>query len=98
MQRQPVESRALAAVGYDAEARELELEFRSGRVYRYRDVPASVYEWLMRAPNKGAYIARHITGLYPEQAVPDVDPALAPSLEQSLLASLAAFSAPGRRT
>jgi hypothetical protein len=27
-------------------------------------VPASVYDWLLRVPNKGVYVARSITGRY----------------------------------
>jgi hypothetical protein len=71
VERQPVQSGALASVGYDAEAEALEIEFRSGRVYRYEQVPASVHDWLLRAPNKGIFVTRQIVGRYPERSLPD---------------------------
>jgi len=71
VQRQRVASRALASVGYDGETAELELEFRSGRVYRYHEVPRSVVDWLLRSPNKGGFVTRMISGRYREQSLPD---------------------------
>ena len=38
MQRERLKSKAVISAGYDASARELELEFRSGHVYRYENV------------------------------------------------------------
>ena len=72
MQRLPVQSRALRSAGYDAESEELELEFHSGQVYRYERVPRSVYDWLLRAPNKGVFVTRQITGRYVERCVTGV--------------------------
>jgi hypothetical protein len=59
-----LKSHAVTSAGYDAETRTLEIEFSSGRVYRFSDVPASVYAWLLRVPNKGVYVTRSITGRY----------------------------------
>jgi hypothetical protein len=92
MDRQPVASRALASVGYEADTGALEIEFRSGRVYRYEAVPASVHAWLLRTKNKGIFVAHHLSGRYAERALPDRGAAPQPSLEQSLLASLSALS------
>jgi hypothetical protein len=99
VQRQPVESRALRSVGYDAEAEELEIEFQSGSVYAYERVPRSVYDWLMRIPNKGVFVTRQIVGRYTERALPSrpgsypagAHPRSTPSdlLEQALIDSLA---------
>ncbi len=74
MQRQPLESRAVVSAGYDADAQVLELEFRSGRVYRYENVPGSVYGWLLRTRNKGGFVSRMVSGRYPERALPDARP------------------------
>jgi hypothetical protein len=60
MERTPVDSRAIRSVGYDAQAQELELEFRGGRVYRYRGVPRDVHQFLLRTPDKGSYVNRVI--------------------------------------
>jgi hypothetical protein len=37
--RMRVESSAIAAIGYSKRLHALEIEFRSGRIYRYLDVP-----------------------------------------------------------
>lgn len=82
---------AILSAGYDAEAQELELEFRSGHVYRYAGVPASVHEWLLRTSNKGGFVRRMITGRYPERPVrAEVSEGAfpGPSLEDALRASL----------
>jgi hypothetical protein len=71
MVRVPLGSQAVAAAGYEGATRTLELEFRSGRVYRFADVPETVYEWLLRVPNKGIYVARSITGQYAYEDVTD---------------------------
>ncbi len=55
MMRADVVSSALRSVGYDREARVLEVQFVSGTVYRYADVPADVHEALMSAPSHGRY-------------------------------------------
>jgi hypothetical protein len=70
-------SRAVVSAGYDEEALELELEFRSGHVYRYERVPPSVYAWLLRIENKGGFVRRMIQGRYVERAVPRSAPASA---------------------
>lgn len=89
MERKPISSSALASVGYDAETRDLEVEFTSGRVYRYRDVPQGTYDFLLRARHKGSYFNRMIASRYayeeagegaPEQ---DILEALRASLERS---------------
>ena len=64
MERVPLQSHAVASAGYDTETRTLEIEFSSGRVYQFSEVPATVYEWLLRVPNKGVYVTRNITGHY----------------------------------
>jgi hypothetical protein len=91
MERVALRSHAVVSAGYDADARVLEIEFSSSRVYRFSDVPAGVYEWLLRVPNKGVYVARSITGRYAYEDVthPPVDEGEA-DLEALLAASLTA--------
>ena len=60
MRREPVQSRALSSVGYDAEAHALELQFTSGTVYRYLDVPEFTYRALMHAKSKGRFFQTSI--------------------------------------
>jgi len=42
----------------------LEVELQSGRIYRYFDVPLSVYDALMSAPSKGRYFDDNVQGKY----------------------------------
>jgi KTSC domain len=65
MKRTPLQSRAVLSAGYDANAQELELEFKNGRVYRYRGVPAGVFAFLLRTPSKGGFVNRMIQNRYP---------------------------------
>jgi hypothetical protein len=60
MNRTPVSSSNLRSVGYDAEARMLEVEFLNGGLYRYSGVPASVHAGLMSASSLGTYFDRYV--------------------------------------
>jgi hypothetical protein len=60
-----VASSVLRSVGYDAGTAVLEIEFRSGDVYRYFAVPPSVALNLLEAPSPGAFFNRHISDRYP---------------------------------
>jgi hypothetical protein len=60
-----VESSTLAKVGYEADRRLLQLEFRSGAVYDYFGVPASVHESLLLSSSKGYYFNRLVRGRFP---------------------------------
>ena len=59
-----VESATLAVLAYDDAHEVLQLEFRSGAVYRYFGIPAPVYEALTSDPSKGRYFNRAIRGNY----------------------------------
>jgi KTSC domain len=67
MQRAFVESTTLRSAGHDPKSAILELQFRSGAVYRYFLVPQRVYRDLMGSPSKGGYFNRNIRGRYPYQ-------------------------------
>ena len=64
MKREPVESSMLRSIGYDAEQHILELEFNSGKVYQYFEVPAQVYQDMMKDDSKGSYFRGVIDGAY----------------------------------
>ena len=53
--RQPVDSTAIAKIGYSKRWRILEIEFVNGTVYRYLDVPPTVYRDLMSAESKARF-------------------------------------------
>ena len=59
-----LESTVLAAAVYDPLAHRLWLEFRSGPVYCYSDVPPTVYQGMIEAPSKGAYFNGSIRGRF----------------------------------
>ena len=60
MIRQPVSSSNIRSIGYDSVSNTLEIEFHSGGVYQYFNVPESIYKELMQAPSHGSYFHRHI--------------------------------------
>ncbi len=69
MRRSPVSSSAVSSVGYDRKAKTLELEFSSGGIYDYYEVPPKVYAELMSAESKGRFIAERIRGKYQSERV-----------------------------
>jgi hypothetical protein len=81
MERTSLESSSVASAGYDDATGVLEIEFKSGRIYQFEAVPRGVFDWLLRTPNKGSYVARMINNRYPfrdvtqraEPATPEPD-------------------------
>jgi hypothetical protein len=65
MRRRSVSSSSVASVGYDPKSQTLELEFHSGSVYEYHEVPPETFRDLMAAPSKGRFFASEIRGQYP---------------------------------
>ena len=59
LMRTPVDSSLLSSIGYSIDAT-LELEFRSGAIYRYFVVPQTIFEGLIGAESKGAYFNRNV--------------------------------------
>jgi hypothetical protein len=62
--RQRVDSTAIARVGYSKRRHILEIEFANGAVYRYLDVPSSIYRDLMSAESKARFYDFNIKGKY----------------------------------
>lgn len=62
--RTPVESTAIKSVGYDPQSSVLEIEFVSGKVYQYFDVPTHIHSGLMSAESKGRYFNHTIKDQY----------------------------------
>lgn len=65
MDRIPVSSSNLCAIGYDPDSQTLEVEFNNGRVYQYGGVPPFEYEALMGAASHGVYFNANIRNRYP---------------------------------
>ncbi|MFW0792127.1 KTSC domain-containing protein [Gordonia sp. CPCC 205333] len=64
MHRTPVSSSSLTSVGYDEKAKTLEVEFNSGSVYQYFDVPASTHLALLGANSVGRYFSLNVRDVY----------------------------------
>ena len=64
MIRKPVSSSSISSVGYDPKTLTLEVQFRSGEIYKYEEVPEDVYIGLMDAPSKGSYINDVVKNTY----------------------------------
>jgi hypothetical protein len=54
----------MVSIGYDSTRETLEIEFKSGEVYQYLDVPERVYDALQAAPSKGRYFRAMIVDAY----------------------------------
>ena len=64
IQRAAVESSSLASVGYGRASKLLEIEFRSGSIYRYREVSESVFAAFSAARSKGHFFSTQVRGKY----------------------------------
>ncbi|MGY4225017.1 hypothetical protein ACVMIH_002378 [Bradyrhizobium sp. USDA 4503] len=64
MRRDPVTSSNVAEVGYDPNSRILEVQFKTGAVYQYFDVPQQLYDELWRASSIGGFINSNLKGHY----------------------------------
>jgi hypothetical protein len=62
--RQPVQSSAIAKVGYSKRRHMLEIEFVNGAVYRYLDVPVAIYRGLMSSESKARFYDSNVRGHY----------------------------------
>lgn len=64
MNRIPLSSTSIASAGYDSNSHTLEVEFRSGGLYQYFDVPCTVYESFMSAESAGQFLNAHVRGAF----------------------------------
>jgi predicted XRE-type DNA-binding protein len=55
----------VAAIGYQAAEKTLEIEFVSGEVYRYFKVPEWTYKAFLKADSKGAFFRDRVRGRFP---------------------------------
>jgi hypothetical protein len=64
MERQPVSSSHIVAIGYNTTSETLEIEFKSGLIYQYFNVPQVIHEQLMAAPSIGSFFNANIRNVY----------------------------------
>jgi len=65
MLRTELNSTSLKGAAYCFAEAVLELEFRSGGIYRFDGVPEATYRELLRAESKGVYFNSHIRNRFP---------------------------------
>jgi hypothetical protein len=64
MERVNVVSSNINSVGYEESSNTLEIEFKSGSVYQYFNVPQEVYNELLQDSSIGRYFIRNIRDTY----------------------------------
>lgn len=64
MLRKQIQSSTIASVGYETIKNLLEIEFTSGEVYQYFNVPLEIYGGLVRAKSHGEYFNEFIKEQY----------------------------------
>ena len=67
--RVPVDSSNIRSIGYDFDTQILEIEFLSGGIYRYSNVPSNIHDELMAADSKGRYFAANIKEQYTTEKI-----------------------------
>lgn len=60
MQRIPVSSSNISAIGYEKQSQILEISFLNGSIYQYYDFPEHLYSGLMNASSHGRYLNAYI--------------------------------------
>ncbi len=69
MEREYVESSMITSFGFDSTSSILEIEFKSGAIWQYFDVPESLYYEMKAASSCGKFFHSDIKGQYSESQV-----------------------------
>jgi KTSC domain len=69
MNRTAVTANGIAQVGYDDGSEILEIEFSSGKVFQFFNVPQKMFNQLMTASQKEIYYEREIYDRFPYQRI-----------------------------
>jgi len=72
MNRQPIHSSVIVSAGYDPGTNTMDVEFVSGRVYRYFMIPAEMFEALVKADSAGRYFNETIRERFPSQELTEL--------------------------
>lgn len=64
MDRKKVSSSSIRSVGYDERSRTLEIEFSSGSIMQYANVPSEVYRRFLAAPTLTSFFRDNIEEEY----------------------------------
>jgi len=69
MLRTPVSCKVVASVGYEDESYVLEVEFHSGKIFQYSQVPREVYERFLTARSKGRFFHHYVRDRFPHKHI-----------------------------
>jgi lysyl-tRNA synthetase class 2 len=69
MRREAVVSSVITSLGYERETNTMEVEFKTGRVYRYFMIPEGVFQELLRSESIGRHFNKEIRDRYPSREV-----------------------------
>lgn len=69
MNRIPVNSTNIRSIGYDKQTATLEVEFTSGDIYQYFNVPEYLYQQFLNASSYGQFLNDNIRYNYRYQKV-----------------------------
>jgi len=69
MQMERVESSNVKAIGYDAAAETMRVEFANGGAYDFSGVSAEKHADFLAADSKGKHFHKHIRGAHPSRKV-----------------------------
>lgn len=69
MIREDVQSSMICTLGYEPETSTLEIEFNSGAVWQYYDIPEYVFYEMKDSGSVGKFFNANIRGQYPESQV-----------------------------
>ena len=60
----------IISVGYNSTTADLFVKYLGHRIYRYRGVPPTVIEALLRAPSASTFVSAHVDRHYESEAIP----------------------------
>jgi hypothetical protein len=64
-----VDSSMVYAIGYNKDTRDLEVVFKSGKIWIYEDVSKDTYKELMESDSIGSFMRNEIIGCYNEYPI-----------------------------
>ena len=69
MNRESVASSTIVSIGYDEPSQTLEVEFKSGTLYQYYNVPQGLADEFMQSGSKGQFLHYNFKSTYPYSRV-----------------------------
>ena len=69
MNRTSVLSSNIKSIGFEIASNVLEIEFHSGGIYQYRNVPQNIYDSFLRSASKGSFFDQYIKDKYPTKKI-----------------------------